>query len=86
MNPGVEPRLLKKVEAARYCSLDPTKFQRLCPVRPIELDGKVRRWDRKALDAWLDSLTRSPETMTADDWLGERDHAAHGQHRADQGD
>lgn len=73
MTVQVEPRLLKKVEAARYCGLDPQRFRRVCPVRPVRLEDKVVRYDRRALDEWLDGLTKTAATMSGEDWLKELD-------------
>jgi hypothetical protein len=82
----VEPRILKKADAARYCGVDPNNFARLCPVPPVDLGDKIRRWDRKQLDAWLDGLSKTPETMSGDDWLeqltnaDQRDDGTHQRH------
>lgn len=82
----VEPRLLRKEQAAVYCGLDRMSFTRLCPVPAVRLADKIRRWDRKALDQWLDTLTDAPENRTAEDWLGEiRNAAKSGVHRASEG-
>src|SRR5690242_5221326 len=74
----IEPRILRKADAARYCGVDPTSFLRVCPVVPVDLGDKVRRWDRKHLDAWLDGLAKTLDTMSGDDWLDRLGHADHG--------
>jgi hypothetical protein len=51
----VEARLLTLAEAARYCGRSPAQFKRDCPVPPIAF-GKEHRYDRRALDAWIDRL------------------------------
>lgn len=54
------PRLLPLKLAAAYCQVTPALFEASCPVAPIRLGGRAsqqsRRWDRHALDRWLDSL------------------------------
>jgi len=54
------PRLLTRGQAAAYCQLHPDKFESACPVKPIRLHDSAsqqsRRWDRHAIDAWLDRL------------------------------
>lgn len=60
----IEPRFLMKADAARYCGLQPAAFARICPVPAIRLADKLLRWDRHALDRWLDGIM--PEK---DDWL-----------------
>lgn len=53
-----EPRLFTRDQAAAYCSLAPRSFDEWVSVgklpRPIE---GTRRWDRKALDIAIDSLS-----------------------------
>lgn len=46
------PRLLDAAAAAAYLSLPVTAVRRLAAGR-VMIDGRVR-WDRVALDAWLD--------------------------------
>lgn len=48
------PRLLTERAAAAYLSLPLTAMKRLQAGRVV-LDGRVR-WDRRALDEWLDVL------------------------------
>jgi hypothetical protein len=47
------PRLLGKYAAAKYCGVSPGVLETHVPVRPMRL-GHQKRWDVKALDAWLD--------------------------------
>jgi len=56
----VQPRLLLKQQAAAYCGVCPSVFEKACPVQPIQLLDRIPRWDRFALDAWIDGLTKSP--------------------------
>ena len=46
------PRLLTETEAAAYLSLPLAAMKRIMAGRVL-IDGRVR-WDRRALDAWLD--------------------------------
>jgi hypothetical protein len=57
--PRVEPRLLLKQDAAAYCGVCLAVFEKACPVQPIQLLNRIPRWDRFALDAWIDGLTKS---------------------------
>lgn len=50
---SVPPRLLTDAEAAAYLSIPATSLRRL-NVGRVVLDGRVR-WDRLAIDAWLDA-------------------------------
>jgi hypothetical protein len=52
-----EPRLLTQRQAAAYCGLCISLFKKACPVVPVQLLGRVPRYDRASLDAWLDSLS-----------------------------
>ena len=71
------PRLLSRVDAAEYCGVSPSHFDKTVPLDPIHL-GARRVWDREALDEWIESLTRnaSPDT----DWLKVL-HARKGQNK-----
>ena len=51
---SVPPRLLTDAEAAAYLSIPVTSLRRL-NVSRVVLDGRVR-WDRLAIDAWLDQV------------------------------
>jgi hypothetical protein len=73
---GVEPRLLQKKEAAAYCGVCPSVFDQACPVQPLKLLDRIPRWDRYALDAWIDGLAKS-ETDELDPlkvWHGRNSH------------
>lgn len=52
------PRLLTREQAAAYCGYSPGQFSRLVSagVLPSHI-GKMRRWDRRALDLCLDKLS-----------------------------
>lgn len=64
----IEPRLLSKKDAAAYCAMSLPTFERLCPVNPVELGVRGYRYDRRALDRWIDGLnsTHPPKK----NWLG----------------
>jgi hypothetical protein len=51
--PGVTPRLLSRQAAAAYCGVSPGVFETHVPIAPVRV-GHQKRWDVKALDAWLD--------------------------------
>jgi hypothetical protein len=53
---NLDPRLLHKTDAAAYCAIAPATFEKACPVAPVMLSGRIARWDRRALDKWIDSL------------------------------
>ncbi len=65
-------RMLKKADAARYCGLDVTAFKRECPVAPVKFGEETYRYDRQALDQWLDRLGNGAE-LSGDEWLGKLD-------------
>lgn len=73
-------RLLTVSAAAEYCNLSPKAFQRTCPVRPIALgeDARLLRYDRRALDRWIDGLSGVAVADDEDDeiFLGKAGHAA----------
>ena len=52
-------RLFTKQHAADYCDISVPAFNTVCPVRPICLGDNRRldRWDKKALDLWLDGVS-----------------------------
>jgi hypothetical protein len=57
LNLRVQPfRLLTKVEAANYCRRSVKKFERQCPVPPVQMADGDRLWDVRDLDRWIDSL------------------------------
>ena len=63
-------RMLKKADAARYCGLDVNAFARECPVAPVCFGEKTYRYDRKALDQWLDGLGNDLQHKSDEEWLG----------------
>lgn len=67
----LEPRLLRKEQAAAYCGLSATVFEGKCSVAPKRLyDGAGGlRWDRFDLDRWIDSLGSGARPTTAEEWL-----------------
>ncbi len=54
-----DPRLLTQQQAAAYCGLCVANFKRACPVPKILLCDRIPRYDRAALDRWIDSLDNS---------------------------
>jgi hypothetical protein len=71
----IEPRLLSRDMAARYCGLSVPIFESECPVIPVRIRTRVL-YDRAAIDAWLDSLTPKPaQSSPGDRWLGKLDDA-----------
>ena len=69
-----KPRLMDRAEAAAYCGYSPGQFSRLVTSGrlPPALRG-LRRWDRAAIDAWLDqasgidrSLAKTPKQVSDD--------------------
>jgi hypothetical protein len=68
-------RLLTLPEAAAYCRLSPPAFERACPITPLSLspdarlDKRLLRYDRKALDRWLDGLSGlTDDAVDSTDW------------------
>ena len=57
--PGLSPRLLSREQAAAYCGVSPTHFTETIgtEVRPVRVRSAVR-WDRVALDRWIDRQMR----------------------------
>lgn len=55
---AVAPRLLTAEAAAAYLALPVAAVRRLLQGRVV-IDGRTR-WDRQALDAWLDGRPASP--------------------------
>jgi len=79
------PRLLTERAAAEYLSLPLAGVRRITAGRVV-LDGRVR-WDRLALDAWLDGIgarsssSAANQNMTGPDaaleqWLADTQNAA----------
>ncbi len=69
---GIAPRLLTRAQAAAYCGVGTTTFTAW--VRRGIIPGSIsatRRWDRKAIDAALDALSRidsKAEGEALDQW------------------
>lgn len=79
------PRLLTERAAAEYLSIPIAGVRRLTAGRVV-LDGRVR-WDRLALDAWLDGMGRQSSSSAAnqnltgpdaalEQWLADSQNAA----------
>jgi hypothetical protein len=62
---SLPPRLLSREQAAEYCGVSINHFLAHCPVKPTELLGSKRVWDRVAIDRWLDGNSPS---MADDRW------------------
>lgn len=54
--PNLAPRLLTKTQAAAYCGVCISVFDQACPVQPTLLLDRISRYDRFALDKWIDGL------------------------------
>lgn len=63
-------RLLSRTEAAAYVGLPASRFERSCPVQPVELPGALRAYDLRDLDAWIDSLKAGHAGAGDDEILG----------------
>ena len=50
------PRLMRRETAAAYCDMSPVQFDRQCPVPAKDQGWRGLRWDRLALDRWIDNL------------------------------
>lgn len=61
------PRLLTDEMAAAYLCVSAGKLRTL-PLRPIRLGGSVR-WDRDALDKYVDSLGGDAQAASDDELL-----------------
>jgi hypothetical protein len=75
-------RLLTKADAAEYCRISVPTFDRVCPVRPVELEpgnARLLRYDVRDLDTWIDDMktetngARSSADISADDYLARLD-------------
>jgi hypothetical protein len=65
--------MLDKGQAAAYCGVCVSVFEKVCSVGPVELRPGLKRYDRDKLDAWLDGLSSSLPTEGSlasryDDW------------------
>ena len=67
-----ERRMLNAHQSAEYLGVSLQWFRNEMPVAPIKLGDSIR-WDRKALDQWVDGQTKSTANMTGDEWLGMMD-------------
>jgi hypothetical protein len=74
-NFGVVPRLLTRHQAAAYCGVSVPTFAGVCPIKAVALgNGKrLERFDRIALDRWIDSL--SSIQPVGKDWLSELENS-----------
>lgn len=65
----ISPRLLSKIETAHYLGYRSTANLSLIPIKPIRLSevggGTSPRYDRHALDRWLDGLSGPAQAPTA---------------------
>lgn len=74
---SMNPRLMTKADAAKYCSLSASQF--LNWVNDGRLPGSIpgtHRWDRRALDRKLDQLSGIPvqsALSATEQWKAERD-------------
>jgi predicted DNA-binding transcriptional regulator AlpA len=67
---GLQPRLLTKQGAAAYCGMSPATFDAICPVKPIRFSERTIRFDRVALDRWIDGLSpKATPDKTVDEWI-----------------
>ncbi|MGA6963343.1 MAG: hypothetical protein WBZ51_06915, partial [Xanthobacteraceae bacterium] len=71
----MEPRGIKRADAAKYCGISPATFSRWISVgiMPRSIPG-TRVWDRVALDRALDkvsavSITASREKNEVENWF-----------------
>jgi predicted DNA-binding transcriptional regulator AlpA len=69
---ALPPRLLRKGEAAAYCGMSSAIFDRECTVNAIDFGGeRLRRWDRRDLDKWIDQRKGGGMPRPAEGWLAE---------------
>jgi predicted DNA-binding transcriptional regulator AlpA len=66
-----DKRLLTGDEAAAYCGVTLPTLRSHVKVAPMKIGGAVR-YDRVALDRWIDGRTNAAP-MTGDDWLDKLD-------------
>lgn len=73
-------RLLTHYEAASYCGVSASVFERTCPITPISLstdgrhDRRLLRYDVRSLDEWIDLLSgRIQGTPERRDWASDYD-------------
>jgi hypothetical protein len=65
----VVARLLTKKEAAAYCGVSVPTFSKACPVTPAELYAGLKRYDRRQLDAWIDTVSKGSGGSSFDEAL-----------------
>jgi hypothetical protein len=53
---NLPPRMLSKEQAAAYCGVSLPVFEQACPVKPVQLLERILRYDRFALDQWMNTL------------------------------
>lgn len=66
MKKTIEPRMFTQEMAASYCGVSIPTLLRNCPVVPTVLACGVRRYDKHAIDRWLDALANGGATTTID--------------------
>lgn len=58
MNGAPEPRMLKAVDVCKYLSISPNTLRRMVAngllPQPKPITGKLVRWDKRMIDAYLD--------------------------------
>lgn len=66
----IEPRLLTPKQAALYLGCTDARVLSTIPVKPIALGnggpGRGKRYDRKALDQWIDRFSEPTHGTQAD--------------------
>jgi len=77
-----DPRLLTQSQAAAYCGVCVEIFKKACPITPIALCDRIPRYDRHALDRWIDSLDNSRPYDSDNDLGAMWDNAGNGGTRA----
>ena len=61
-----EKRMLSDSEAAHYCGLPAKLFKGICPVVQVRLGLNMLRYDKRDLDAWLDTQKGEGEDTSRD--------------------
>lgn len=51
---------MRRETAAAYCDMSPGQFDAQCPVPAKDQGWRGLRWDRAALDRWIDNLPDRP--------------------------
>ena len=57
-----ERRMLSDADAAIYCGLPAKHFKVFCPVQPVQLGGKVLRFDKRDLSQIVDAHFRGNQS------------------------